>query len=54
MYRKKYDTMDEVENDLFAYIELFYNRRRMRKGLGYLSPVDYRLVMASREAVENR
>jgi len=48
-----YDNMDEVERDLFAYIELFYNRRWMRKGLGYRSPIDYRLAMASNEAVEN-
>ena len=54
IYRKKYDNMDEVERGLFEYIELFYNRRRMRKGLGYLSPVDYRLAMASSEAVGNR
>ena len=54
LYRKKYDNMDEVERDLFAYIELFYNRRRMRKGLGYLSPVDYRLTKASSVALENR
>lgn len=54
LYRKKYDNIDEVERELFAYIELFYNRKRMRKGLGYLSPVDYRLAMASNEAVGNR
>lgn len=54
LYRKKYDNMDEVEKDLFAYIELFYNRKRMRKGLGYRSPVDYRLAMASSKAVGHR
>jgi len=35
--------MKEVENDLFEYIELFYNRKRLHRTLGYLSPVEYRM-----------
>lgn len=43
IYRTKYDTMESVKKDMFGYIELFYNRKRMHSMLGYLSPVAYRL-----------
>ena len=50
IYRKKYVTMEEVKRDLFEYIELFYNRKRIHASLGYMSPVEYRLSHMSREA----
>lgn len=40
--RKAYDTMEEIERDLFEYIQIFYNRKRIHSSLGYLSPVEYR------------
>lgn len=43
IYRKKYATMEEVKYDLFDYIEMFYNRKRMHSVLNYMSPVEYRL-----------
>ena len=43
IYRREYDTMDEVKKDMFRYIELFYNRKRLHSVLGYMSPVSYRL-----------
>ena len=43
IYRKKYDNIEAVKTDLFEYIELFYNRKRVHASLGYLSPVEYRL-----------
>ena len=43
IYRKEYVTMEEAKADLFAYIELFYNRKRMHKTFGYKSPIGYRL-----------
>ena len=42
IYRKRYATMEEVRRDIFSYVELFYNRKRMHSFLGYLSPVAYR------------
>ena len=42
IYRRNYDTIDDVRSDLFQYIELFYNRRRRHSVLGCLSPVMYR------------
>lgn len=43
LYRKNYLSMTELETDIFEYIEMFYNRRRLHSTLGYLSPVEYRL-----------
>ena len=40
--RRRYDKMEEIENDIFEYIQIFYNRKRIHSTLGYMSPVDYR------------
>ena len=42
-YRREYATIDEVRKDLFYYIEVFYNRKRLHSSLGYMSLVAYRL-----------
>ena len=41
VHRQQYHTRDEARRDIFAYIELFYNRRRLHSSLGYLSPVQF-------------
>ena len=41
IYRRKYDTMEDVKKDVFWYIELFYNRRRRHSSLQYMTPVEY-------------
>jgi transposase InsO family protein len=46
VYRRDYQTRAEVTPDLFAYIELFYNRKRRHSGLDYQSPVDFEMQMA--------
>ena len=38
---KKYKTRADARNDIFKYIEMFYNRKRRHAGLGYLSPASY-------------
>ena len=45
-FRKTYGTIEEVRTDLYRYIELFYNRKRLHSTLGYMSPVAYRLANA--------
>lgn len=41
VHHQDYATQGEAKRDLFAYIELFYNRKRRHSALGYLSPVQY-------------
>ncbi len=41
VYRTSWRTRDEVENAIFAYIDGWYNTRRLQKDLGYLSPAEY-------------
>lgn len=43
IYRRDYVTIEDVKRDMFRYIELFYNRKRLHSILGYMSPVAYRL-----------
>ena len=38
---KKYKTREQAKNDIFNYIEMFYNRKRRHAALGYLSPAAY-------------
>ena len=38
---KKWKTRCELKSVIFEYIEVFYNRKRAQKRLGYLSPVQY-------------
>lgn len=50
IHRKIYATLKEVKRDLFKYIELFYNRKRMHSALDYMSPVEYRMKKTAQKA----
>jgi putative transposase len=39
--RRSWPTRRELESAVFAWIEGWYNRRRLHSTLGYLSPLDY-------------
>ena len=39
--RFRYQTREEARADLFAYIEVFYNRKRRHGYLGNVSPADF-------------
>jgi putative transposase len=41
IHDRRYHTRAEARQDIFEYIEVFYNRQRRHSSLGYLSPVDY-------------
>ena len=41
VHHRAYQTRDEARNDLFFYVEAFYNRRRRHSALDYLSPHTY-------------
>lgn len=38
---KRYGTRAEAKQDVFQYIEVFYNRKRRHSSLGYISPAEY-------------
>jgi transposase InsO family protein len=41
VHHRRYGTREEARRDITEYIEVFYNRQRRQKRLGYLSPVAY-------------
>ena len=36
---ERYESVEDLKQDLFKYIEIFYNRQRLHSGLGYQSPL---------------
>jgi len=41
IHHSRYKTRQEAKQEITEYIEVFYNRQRKQKRLGYLSPVAY-------------
>jgi putative transposase len=41
VYHRHYATRDEATQDIFEYIEVFYNRKRRHSTLGYDSPAEF-------------
>ncbi len=41
VHHRRYRTRQEATEDITEYIEIFYNRQRKQKRLGYLSPAAY-------------
>lgn len=41
VHHRRYSTRREAIRDITEYIEIFYNRQRRQKKLGYLSPVAF-------------
>ncbi len=37
----KYDNPEQAQNEIFKYIELYYNTKRIHSALGYLSPTQF-------------
>ena len=48
--RREYATIEAVEKDLYYYIGIFYNRKRLHSTLGYMSPVAYRIKNAGKKS----
>ena len=42
--QEKYATIEEIARDVFEYVELFYDGKRIHSVLGYMSSVEYRLI----------
>ncbi|ARF70241.1 IS3 family transposase [Paenibacillus larvae] len=47
LYRFK--TKQEAHQAIFRYIEFFYNRKRIHRALGYLSPVQYAALFQNKK-----
>ena len=41
VYHRRYETREAARQDIFEYIEVFYNRRRRHSTLGYNSPTEF-------------
>jgi transposase InsO family protein len=41
VYRRAFQSHTQARQEIFDYIETFYNRQRIHSALGYLSPVDF-------------
>lgn len=48
IYRTRFHTKQQAQDELFAYIEFFYNRKRIHSALGYVSPARFSKQFASR------
>ncbi len=46
IYNQELKSYEETKLDLFEYIESWYNRKRIQKRLGYLSPKEYLLKVS--------
>ena len=41
IYRCRFRTREEAKREIFEYVEMYYNRKRMHSSLGYLSPFEF-------------
>jgi transposase InsO family protein len=39
--RCRFRTREEAKQEIFEYVEMYYNRKRMHSSLGYMSPFEY-------------
>lgn len=48
VYVTRFKTREAAKHSLFEYIEVFYNRKRRHSALGYVSPVEYERMAATK------
>ena len=46
VHLRQFETRNEAERDIFAYIEGFYNQTRRHSAIGYVSPIEMELKSA--------
>jgi putative transposase len=47
VHHRDYHTRDQARSEIFEYIELFYNRKRIHQSLNYQTPMQYESVKLS-------
>jgi putative transposase len=47
IHGEKFKTRADAKNHVFEYIDIYYNRKRLHSGLGYLSPVYFEAQMVA-------
>lgn len=47
IYCKKFKTVQQAYDEIYQYIEFFYNRKRIHGSIGYLTPVQYAKALAA-------
>jgi transposase InsO family protein len=47
VHHQRYQTREEAKQDIFEYIEVFYNRERIHSANNYMSPVNYEMQLKS-------
>jgi len=50
VYHRQYEERIQAKQDVFEYIEVWYNRMRRHSSLGYLSPVEYENINHNAQA----
>ena len=41
VYNSDFETREEAQTAIFEYIEIFYNRQRRHRALGWISPMEF-------------
>jgi len=49
IHHRRYKTREEAKKEISEHIEVFYNRERRQKRLGYLSPAAYERQLHARK-----
>ena len=47
IHGEKFKTRDEAKKQVFEYIEMYYNRKRLHSTLGFLSPESFEVKMVA-------
>ena len=47
VHHRDYHTRDQARTEIFEYIEIFYNRRRLHQSLNYQTPMGYESMKVS-------